>query len=595
MIVTTPSNLDREAVVLAQGTDSLSCVVQYTNATTTTQVQFGITILDQNDVAPRFLNMNQTVVVSLPQTFAVGEAILLLQPTDPDKGLNGTVFFNIVPGSDSGMFKIARLPGDLDPNSTTRMLYLNQSLTKTVYNLSIRLSDMGTPPLTYLQTMIIQVTNNGNLQVSFSTSRVTISVNEKYPVGKTFAILPTVPANLSLSYQVSGGADCCAVYPGGGLYFTRIIDVDHNVADRLLTVTVTVPSGVGGTSVSCIAVITPQDINDHAPYFSIVSSTRPVPFHITGGVASSTLLTVVVNIQDDDYTSPNNVIAISNVSVAIDPSSVGLNSTVSNLFNSLYLVTLGGEVSDGQPVTMTLIASDRGTPPQTGTKPFRIIVDGPPQFLVVNSTSLAEGAPIGKNVLTVNATTVDEGTTNQNTYSIVGVDKMAASNWFLIDNSTGVISVASRLDQAAVNGAVSLTIMAVNAASPPLSSSMTLTINIPPPVVSFRLMSYQYYSGYSVIDLLQQNGNVYLEFYMLKSGTLLWQGKSDGSTLALEIVDGFVQMSSGGQVVTKSSVVVTHEMWYSLLIVSHGSVSPQMFSLHRVSFATCKYTYFHST
>ena len=158
-------------MVLAQGTDNLSCIVQYTNASTTIQLQFSIAVLDQNDVVPRFANMNQTAVVTLPQTFAVGEAILLLQPTDADKGSNGTAVFNIAPGPDSGAFKIARIPGDTDPTSSARMLYLNQTLSRAAYNFSVLLSDMGTPPLTFLQTIIVRVTSNVNIQVSFATSQ----------------------------------------------------------------------------------------------------------------------------------------------------------------------------------------------------------------------------------------------------------------------------------------------------------------------------------------------------------------------------------------------------------------------------------------
>ena len=575
-IVTTPALLDREAIVLAQGTDSLSCVAQYSNGSTTIQLQFGVTVLDENDVVPRFLNMNKTAFVNLPTSYAVGNSIMLLQPTDPDKGPNGTVSFYVIPGPDSSTFRINRLSGDTDPKSTTRVLELNQTLAKADYNVSILLSDAGTPPLTFVQTIIVRTVNYANVLVSFVTSRVVYSVNEKYPIGKAFAYLPIMPANLSLSYQVadsgtqSGGNDCCAVYPDGGIYFTRTINVDDNPRDANgIQVTVTVPS-VQSTTANCIVTITINDTNDHAPNVAVIESPlspQSTPFRISGGVVDSRLLTVLINVGDKDHTRPNN--QIGNFSVTFDPPVGTLNASVTMYYENNWLVTVSGGIFDQIPsLTMNIYATDQGTPPQTGRQSYPLIVEGPPQFSVVNATSLAEGAPIGKSVLTVEATRVDKGA---NTYSIVGADKIVASSWFSIDSMTGIISVASDLNRTAVNGTVRLTVMAVNAATSPSSSSTSLTINIPPPIVSFQPQAYQYHSGYSIIDLLNaQSGNLYMEFYVLRDGTLLWEEKGDGTVFSLDIVNGCVQASRGGAVVAKSSVVVTHQMWYSLLLFSSG-------------------------
>ena len=115
--------LDREQILAETMTDELHCLIQYINSSDNSlqMIEATITILDINDQTPMFFGLDHPVhEIEVLETISPGSPILVLQPVDNDKGLNGTVSFGIIDGNDGEFF---RAP-DSDPSSPIKYISL---------------------------------------------------------------------------------------------------------------------------------------------------------------------------------------------------------------------------------------------------------------------------------------------------------------------------------------------------------------------------------------------------------------------------------------------------------------------------------------
>ncbi|XP_056358043.1 LOW QUALITY PROTEIN: protocadherin alpha-13-like [Oenanthe melanoleuca] len=193
-------SLDREAIPVHQ------LVLTATDGgrpSLTGTMELVISVLDVNDNAPQF---NQSVYnVVLPENALEETLVSRVNATDADTGIYGEIIYeidSIVPPSSSDLFSVdansgeIRLKGALDFESVT------------LYELHVKGTDKGTPPLSGHCKVVLEVLDvNDNAPEVWVTS-LSVPVSEDASVG-------TVVALLSVSDRDSGanGRVRCWVWP----------------------------------------------------------------------------------------------------------------------------------------------------------------------------------------------------------------------------------------------------------------------------------------------------------------------------------------------------------------------------------------------
>ncbi|XP_066185584.1 protocadherin alpha-6-like [Sylvia atricapilla] len=162
-----------------------------------------ISVLDANDNAPQF---NQSVYnVHLPEDAVQGTLVAQMNATDLDEGTNRNVKYEIdtiIPPSASDLFSIdgnsgeIRLTGVLDFEAVS------------LYDLNIRATDKGTPPLSGHCKVVLEVLDVNDNAPEVRVTSLSVPVSEDAAVG-------TVVALLSVSDRDSGanGRVRCWVWP----------------------------------------------------------------------------------------------------------------------------------------------------------------------------------------------------------------------------------------------------------------------------------------------------------------------------------------------------------------------------------------------
>ena len=582
--IQTKMDIDREVVLNAthDHSDRIQCPVLYTAHPSNLQQSLvvQITVEDVNDQVPRFFGLASPVHnINVFENVAVGQPLIYLAPDDQDEGANGTVHFSITGGNDLGVFILNLAMGD-DNSSEERILYLNKPLdreTNHTFNLSLTLSDMGTPPQTAVQYIVITVVDVDESPPEFVTSTMTFDVPENHPLGPTepFGSVSAVDtdseSNSAIFYffdnsSVIDHADqYFAVTPvSGELYLLQRLNFENTgIPDKfnfrilarnpgsnlgnIVTIHVNVldrndepPLAIGHPSV--MAVLENQD------YYPMSLLVRDQDANITHRGIGDVQIQFSPNVS---HSTPVYAFILENVGI----SRISMNITQ----------PLDRESTPSLVATFTV--TDSGTPPLTSVVNVTINVmdvnDNFPHFNEPLQATVSESSAVGKEVLQISAEDKDNGVNGTVRYSITGVHPVAVSNWFAINETSGMLTLSSHLDYTDAT-AVTIEVTASDMGSPPLSNTTQVSISISPPV-TFPPRSYQLYHGYNLL----QDPVIYMEFTTgSTNGLLMYQTAENGDEFrALEIEDGKLVYSTGTN--TRHivhDVTIEVDMWYSVLI-----------------------------
>ncbi|NXL67243.1 PCDAA protein, partial [Chordeiles acutipennis] len=227
-----------------------------------------ILVLDANDNAPQF---NQSVYnVLLPEDTLEGTLVARVNATDLDLGIYGEVLYEIgtfVPPSASGVFSIDAKTGEI------RLTGALDFETVTFYDLHVKATDKGTPPLSGHCKLVVEVLDvNDNAPEVWVTS-LSVPVPEDAAVG-------TVVALLSVSDRDSGanGRVRCAVWPASPFGLVATFAGSYSLVlrealdrERVSEYEVEVRAEDGGAPplLARRGVRVPvSDVNDNAPAFA---------------------------------------------------------------------------------------------------------------------------------------------------------------------------------------------------------------------------------------------------------------------------------------------------------------------------------------
>ncbi|XP_027767115.1 protocadherin alpha-13-like, partial [Empidonax traillii] len=231
-------------------------------------VELVISVLDANDNAPQF---NQSVYnVHLPEDAIEGILVTRVKATDADDGSNSDVKYEIdtvVPPPAEDVFSVDANSGEI------RLMGALDFEAVTLYELNVKATDQGTPPLSGHCKLVVEVVDVNDNAPEVLVTSLSVPVPEDASLG-------TVVAVLSVSDRDSGanGRVRCWVWPSGPFGLEATFAGSYSLVlrealdrERVSEYEVEVRAEDGGSPSlrGRLGVRVPvSDVNDNAPAFA---------------------------------------------------------------------------------------------------------------------------------------------------------------------------------------------------------------------------------------------------------------------------------------------------------------------------------------
>ena len=413
--------------------------VRVTTGTSGTAIQ-EIQVLDINE--PPFFTTPCAASNSCVFTVFENEPRALVGTTsadDPDLSttLNGTLQYMLVP--DSVPFRITQT-GELLTN-----VVLDREQEDS-YIFDVIVHDLGTPQLSVMTTITVNVGDRNDNPPVFVQSPPTIPVRENTPIGTILAQFIATDndtgTNAEIIYTV-GLTSTMGPLPleidpqTGEIIVSGVIDFE-NITFYTIEVNASNPDGL---STSTLSVVTVKDVNDNPPVFSQDVYRGEVAENSAPGTP------IVTVIATDEDSTTNGMIQFSIVSgnfggmLRIDPVS-GMIALLSTASGDIDRETI-------QFFSLTIQARDLGTPTMFDFATVIIWItdlnDNPPVFSPATySARIREDATFPQEILQLFATDRDEpGNPNSEILFEITSGNM---NLFAVNSTTGVLLLIGQLD-----------------------------------------------------------------------------------------------------------------------------------------------------
>ncbi|XP_029442811.1 protocadherin Fat 1 isoform X2 [Rhinatrema bivittatum] len=263
-----------------------------------------VSVLDINDNPPVFEHREYGAVVS--EDTATGTEILQVYATSRDIEANAEITYLIASGNEHGKFSI---------NSETGVIFIIQNLdyeSSHEYYLTVEATDGGTPSLSDVATVNINVTDiNDNMPV-FSQNTYTSVISEDAVLGQSVITVMAEdadgPSNNHIRYSITDGnqGSPFTIDPvRGEIKVAKLLDREK-ISGYTLTIQAADngnPPQINTTNVN----IDVSDINDNPPVFSkenysvIIQENKPLGFSV---------LQLVVTDKDSSHNGPPFIFSI---------------------------------------------------------------------------------------------------------------------------------------------------------------------------------------------------------------------------------------------------------------------------------------------
>ncbi|XP_063865139.1 LOW QUALITY PROTEIN: cadherin-related tumor suppressor-like [Scylla paramamosain] len=410
-----------------------------------------INVVDANNNPPKFLQ--DRYFTPVPENSAIGQSIIQLEAIDEhDFGINAEIEYQKVGGNGSDYFLLEQKTGWI---TVARQL---QGRVDTQFVLLVRALDRGVPPLQDEVLVTLVVTGENKYAPEFQALSYQFSVLENEPLGNTIGSLLAKDGdkgpNGIVRYSITSGNEAgkFAIDENtGDVTIMHPLDYD-SVQEYTLNITARDLAFQPLNSTALLTVVL-TDINDNPPRFSQDKYDAYIAENANAGTTVFKL-----NATDIDLTK-NAVIKYSLVGgdgkeyFSVDPDTGVVTSK--RVFDyeekSQYVLNVRAANPDSSQWGSTILVVH-----VTGRNEFF------PRFIQsVFQFTVSESAQIGTSVGAIQATDEDKGEDGMVYYLLVGASN---DRGFLIQPTTGVITVARSLDRESQNRVV-LTVMAKNAGS----------------------------------------------------------------------------------------------------------------------------------
>ncbi|XP_074848983.1 protocadherin Fat 1 isoform X2 [Carettochelys insculpta] len=389
-----------------------------------------INVSDTNDHAPWFTSSSYEGRVY--ESAAVGSAVLQVTALDKDKGKNAEIVYSIESGNIGKSFTVDPILG------TVRIAKELDSSNQGEYNLMVKATDKGNPPMSEVTSVLILVTIADNALPKFTLKEYSVEITEGASIG-SFVGMVTAYSQSSVVYQIKDGNvdDTFDINPNSGVITSRKILDFETLSFYTLTVQGT---NMAGLSTNTTVLVHLRDENDNSPVFmqaeykGLISESAS----INSVVLTDKNIPLVIQATDADKES-NAVLVYEIVEpsvhkyFAIDSSTGAIRTIMSLDYEETNIFQFSVQVHDmGTPRLFAEYAANV-------TIYVIDINDCPPVF----SKDLYEASllvPTYKKVkvITVNATDADSGPFSQLIYSITEGN---IGDKFSIDPKTGIVTV----------------------------------------------------------------------------------------------------------------------------------------------------------
>lgn len=427
-------------------------------------IEVRINVVDTNDNNPEF--PETSIAVAISENSESGTRLLLDAATDRDIGANGVSDdYRIVSGNHDDKFRLAVTK---NPSGDVTYLHLETTgkldrETRGLYILNISARDEGKPPkYGYVQVNVTVLDVNDSPPI-FDHSDYIVSLNESVVPGsvvlQVMASDNDLGDNAKLTYYLSEGETQFSVDPETGVISTtEKLSCPHQ---QTCSTSATSKAAVSCPK-SCVFTVFARDhgsprqdgrtyvtinlidTNDHDPiirfqYFPLTSAFATVDENAAN---DSVVAAIYVVDMDEGLNGDTNIKIVSGNEMR----HFRLENTP-----SFDIVRVNG-ILDREEISaynLTIIATDKGSPPRTATAHLIIHVndvnDAYPVFEKSEySAVLGELVPIGTYVVSIRATDEDTGVNAQIYYDFVSGN---ARQWFHINAVSGLITTRAALDR----------------------------------------------------------------------------------------------------------------------------------------------------
>ncbi|XP_029926425.1 cadherin-23 isoform X1 [Myripristis murdjan] len=421
------------------------------NPPRSSSVVVGVHVLDINDNDPVLLNLPHNTSVS--EGASIHTSVAQVRARDADNGRNALLTYNITAGNRDGAFYI---------NDTTGVVQVNRPLDRervAEYKLTITVKDNPENPRIARRDsdlLVITILDENDNRPIFTRTSYRAEITENTAAGSTVTVLngpvlaedKDIGPNAMVKYRLLGSRlDLFTVDANTGVIRVRHgAQLDREAFLEPRVELFLVGEDVGGLNSSVPLTVTILDENDNPPIFSPSSFSVRLPENSPTGV-------VVTQLSATDADSGSNGWLV-----------YRLESGAQDRFvvDSLSGVVLVGNATldreERGSYRLVIMATDRGTPPLSGTATLTVILDdvndSRPRFIRPETTiSVNESTPPGVVVATLSAE--DPDLRPRLEYYIISVEAKDDGNnpvdglqeSFGIDFHTGAVFVRNPLNR----------------------------------------------------------------------------------------------------------------------------------------------------
>ncbi|XP_075225232.1 protein dachsous-like [Lycorma delicatula] len=440
-----------------------------------------VRVLDENDNAPTF--PSPVMNIEFPENTPRDVKRTLNPARDLDLGVHNTQRYNIVSGNVNNAFRLS------SHRERDGVLYLDLQIngfldreTIAAYSLVIEALDGGSPPLRGCMTVNITIQDVNDNQPIFNQSRYFATVPENTTVGtsvlQVFATDTDAGENGQIEYSINRRqSDRDGMFridaSTGLIAVNKPLDFETKEVHEL--VVVAKDRGAQPLETTAFVSIRVTDVNDNQPTINVIFLSDDATPKISETAQPGEFVARISVNDPDSKTEYSNV----NVTLEGGEGHFGL-ATQDNI---IYLVIVSLPIDrEARPnYTLSVIATDQGTPPLHASRTFHLRVtdvnDNAPEFSSpVYYANVLEVADPGTSVFQVTAVDRDEGPNSELTYSIRETSD-SHSGWFQIDPRSGLITTKAHID-CETDPVPQLSVIATDSGTPPLSSTATVLVTI---------------------------------------------------------------------------------------------------------------------